>query len=127
MVQVVEVVESVVFGFMDVGMVLFLIWLFVNNFFQIDYVQDLYGGIYFDVGYVECFIGVGIGFKEVYLCNFMYFVYFDIVEEGVFDFDVGVKIFKGLNVFRDLLILVVVCFDYFGWVFGVWEWVIVDC
>jgi hypothetical protein len=51
----------------------------------------------------------------------------DTVEEGAPDLDVGVKIFKGLNVSRGLPIPVVLRFDYHGAVPGARERAIVHC
>ena len=127
MAQIAEAVESSAPGPMDAGMVSFLTRLLANNFSQIDYVQDLHGGTYPDAGHAERFIGVGIGFKEVHLRNLTYFAHLDTVEEGAPDLDVGVKIFKGLNVSRDLPIPVVVRFDYSGRVPGARERAIADC
>jgi carboxysome shell carbonic anhydrase len=127
MAQIAEAVESSAPGPMDAGMVSFLTRLLANNFSQIDYVQDLHGGTYPDAGHAERFIGVGIGFKEVHLRNLTYFAHLDTVEEGAPDLDVGVKIFKGLNVARDLPIPVVVRFDYSGRVPGARERAIADC
>jgi hypothetical protein len=81
---------------------------------QIDYVREFHGGHYSDAGHAERFIGLGIGFKEIHLRNLTYFAYMDTVEEGAADLDVGVKIFRGLNVSRGLPIPVVVRFDYHG-------------
>ncbi len=125
--QIAEAVESSAPGPMDAGMVSLLTRLLANNFSQIDYVQDLHGGTYPDAGHAERFIGVGIGFKEVHLRNLTYFAHLDTVEEGAPDLDVGVKIFKGLNVSRDLPIPVVVRFDYSGRVPGARERAIADC
>ncbi len=110
MAQIAEAVESSAPGPMDAGMVSFLTRLLANNFSQIDYVQDLHGGTYPDAGHAERFIG-----------------HLDTVEEGAPDLDVGVKIFKGLNVSRDLPIPVVVRFDYSGRVPGARERAIADC
>ena len=111
----------------DQGMVKFISKLLANNFSQIDYVKQLHGGPYPDAGHAERFIGVGIGFKEVHLRNLTYFAHLDTVEEGSPDLDVGVKIFKGLNVSRDLPIPVVVRFDYSGQVPGARNRAIADC
>ncbi|WP_320667340.1 carboxysome shell carbonic anhydrase [Prochlorococcus sp. MIT 1307] len=111
----------------DPGMVSFVTRLIANNISQIDYVRQLYGGSYPDAGHAERFIGVGIGFKEVHLRNLTYFSHLDTVEEGAPDLDVGVKIFKGLNVSRDLPIPVVIRFDYSGDVPGARERAIADC
>jgi len=102
----------------DPGMVRFISRLLINNISQIDYVRQVHGGHYPDAGHAERFIGVGIGFKEIHLRNLTYFAYMDTVEEGAADLDVGVKIFKGLNVSRGLPIPVVVRFDYHGQVPG---------
>jgi len=111
----------------DAGMVRFISQLLIHNFAQQDYVRALHGGPYPDAGHAERFIGVGIGFKEVHLRNLTYFAHLDTVEEGAPDLDVGVKIFKGLNVSRDLPIPVVVRFDYSGKVPGARERAISDC
>ena len=49
------------------------------------------------------------------------------MEEGSGDLDVGVKIFTGLNVSRDLPIPIVIRFDYSGKVPGARERAIADC
>ena len=105
----------------EAGMVRFISRLLVNNISQIDYVRQFHGGHYADAGHAERFIGVGIGFKEIHLRNLTYFAYMDTVEEGAADLDVGVKIFKGLNVSRGLPIPVVARFDYHGKVPGAKE------
>ncbi len=114
-------------GMPDPGMVSFISRLIANNFSQIDYVLQRHGGTYPDAGHAERFIGVGIGFKEVHLRNLTYFSHLDTVEEGAPDLDVGVKIFKGLNVSRDLPIPIVIRFDYSGTVPGARERAIADC
>jgi hypothetical protein len=98
-----------------------------HNIAQIDYVRQFHGGSYSDFGHAERFIGVGIGFKEIHLRNLTYFAYMDTVEEGAPDLDVGVKIFKGLNVSRGLPIPVVLRFDYHGAVPGARERAIEHC
>lgn len=127
MAQIADAVEAGAPGSMDAGMVTFLTRLLANNFSQIDYVQELHGAPYPDAGHAERFIGVGIGFKEVHLRNLTYFAHLHTVEEGAPDLDVGVKIFRGLNVARDLPIPVVVRFDYSGRVPGARERAIADC
>ncbi|MAR06394.1 MAG: carboxysome shell carbonic anhydrase [Cyanobium sp. NAT70] len=127
MAQIAEAVESAAPSPMDPGMVRFISRLLSNNFSQIDYVQESHNGPYPDAGHAERFIGVGIGFKEVHLRNLTYFAHLDTVEEGAPDLDVGVKIFKGLNVSRDLPIPVVIRFDYSGRVPGARERAIKDC
>jgi hypothetical protein len=51
----------------------------------------------------------------------------DTVEEGAPDLDVGIKIFKGLNVTRGLPVPVVVRFDYNGQVPGARQRAIRNC
>ena len=109
------------------GIKKFIFKLIVNNISQIDYVKKFHKGSYEDIGHAERFIGVGIGFKEVHLRNLTYFAHLDTVEEGAPDLDVGVKIFKGLNVSKDLPIPVVIRFDYSGKVPGAKERAIKDC
>ncbi len=120
-------VEESAPGTPDPGMVAFITRIIVNNISQIDYVRDLHGVSYPDAGHAEKFIGVGIGFKEVHLRNLTYFSHLDTVEEGSPDLDVGIKIFKGLNVMRDLPIPIVVRFDYSGRVPGARSRAIADC
>ena len=127
MAQLAEALESAAPGPMEPGMVTFVTRLLANNCSQIDYVQDLHGAPYPDAGHAERFIGVGIGFKEVHLRNLTYFAHLDTVEEGAPDLDVGVKIFRGLNVSRDLPIPVLVRFDYSGRVPGARDRAIADC
>ncbi len=109
------------------GMVEFIRRLIVNNISQIDYVRHFHNGSYLDAGHAERFIGVGIGFKEVHLRNLTYFSHLDTVEEGAPDLDVGIKIFKGLNVVRDLPIPIVIRFDYSGEVPGARQRALSDC
>jgi len=111
----------------DPGMVRLVSRLLEHNLSQIDYVRQVHGGSYADAGHAERFIGVGIGFKEIHLRNLTYFAYMDTVEEGAPDLDVGVKIFKGLNVSRGLPIPVVVRFDYNGQVPGARERAVRHC
>jgi carboxysome shell carbonic anhydrase len=113
-----SLVEQAAMATPDPGMVRLISRLLENNIAQIDYVRQYHGGHYRDAGHAERFIGVGIGFKEVHLRNLTYFAYMDTVEEGAADLDVGVKIFKGLNVSRGLPIPVVIRFDYSGTVPG---------
>jgi carboxysome shell carbonic anhydrase len=108
-------------GPVDGGMARLLARLIENNFSQIDYVRWFHGGAYSDAGHAERFIGVGIGFKEIHLRNLTYFAHLDTVEEGSDDLDVGIRIFRGLNVSRGLPIPVVVRFDYRGTVPGARE------
>ncbi|MCS5699837.1 carboxysome shell carbonic anhydrase [Cyanobium sp. FGCU-52] len=119
--RIVELVREAAASAPDPGMVRMIARLIENNLSQIDYVREFHGGHYSDAGHAERFIGVGIGFKEIHLRNLTYFAYMDTVEEGAPDLDVGVKIFKGLNVSRGLPVPVVVRFDYSGKVPGAKE------
>jgi hypothetical protein len=114
-------VEAAAAASPDPGMVRLIARLLEHNLSQIDYVRQVHGGHYGDAGHAERFIGVGIGFKEIHLRNLTYFAYMDTVEEGAADLDVGVKIFRGLNVSRGLPVPVVVRFDYNGEVPGARE------
>jgi len=122
-----EMVHTAAASTPDAGMVQLIARLIEHNISQIDYVRQYHGGSYSDFGHAERFIGVGIGFKEVHLRNLTYFAYMDTVEEGAPDLDVGVKIFKGLNVSRGLPIPVVLRFDYHGAVPGARERAITHC
>ncbi len=125
--KVFEIVDQSNKSSSDDGMIRFISRIISNNISQIDYVKQLHNGKYPDAGHAEHFIGVGIGFKEVHLRNLTYFAHLDTVEQGAPDLDVGVKIFKGLNVSRDLPIPVVIRFDYSGKVPGARDRAISDC
>lgn len=86
--------------------------LLVNNFSQIEYVNDLYDGRYPDIGHAERYISVGDGFEEVQMRNVAYYAHLHTLEEGAADMDVGVKIFKGLNVKHGLPIPVAIHYRY---------------
>jgi len=119
--RILGMVEAAAAAAPDPGMVRLIARLLEHNLSQIDYVRQVHGGHYGDAGHAERFIGVGIGFKEIHLRNLTYFAYMDTVEEGAADLDVGVKIFRGLNVSRGLPVPVVVRFDYNGEVPGARE------
>lgn len=103
------------------GMAKLIARLIENNLSQIDYVRQRHGGSYPDIGHAERFIGAGVGFEDIQLRNLMYFAYLNTVEEGTTDLDVGIRIFKGLNVSHGLPVPVVVRFDYHGDVPGARE------
>jgi carboxysome shell carbonic anhydrase len=86
--------------------------LLINNLSQIEYVADVYGGRYPDIGHAERFISVGDSFEEVQMRNIAYYAHLQTLEEGVADMDVGIKIFKGLNVKHGLPIPVAIHFRY---------------
>jgi len=91
-----------------------LAWFVENNFSQIEYVNQFENGCYSDIGHAERFISIGNGVEEVQLRNLSYFSYLDTIEEGANDVDVGIKIFKGLNVKRGLPIPIIIRCDYDG-------------
>lgn len=86
--------------------------LLINNLSQMDYVMDLYNGQYADIGHAERYISVGDGFEEVQIRNVAYYAHLHTLEEGVADMDVGIKIFKGLNVKRGLPVPVAIHYRY---------------
>ncbi|MGC9386764.1 MAG: carboxysome shell carbonic anhydrase [Hydrogenovibrio sp.] len=100
------------------GLVKLLAWLMAQNFSQIAYVNQFENGCYSDLGHAERFIGIGNGFEEVQLRNLSYYSFLDTVEEGVNDVDVGIKIFKGLNVKKGWPIPIIIRCDYDGRVPG---------
>jgi carboxysome shell carbonic anhydrase len=122
-----EMVGAAAPGEIDSGMVELIARLLENNFSQIDYVRNYHNGAYPDAGHAERFIGVGIGFKEIHLRNLTYFAHMDTVEEGAADLDVGVRIFRGLNVSRGLPVPVVIRFDYHSSVPGARERAVQHC
>lgn len=95
-----------------------LAWFIENNFSQIEYVNQYEQSCYQDIGHAERFIGIGNGFEEVQLRNLSYYSFLDTIEEGVNDVDVGIKIFKGLNVKRGIPIPIIIRCDYDGRVPG---------
>jgi carboxysome shell carbonic anhydrase len=94
------------------GMRKFIANLLEFNLSQIEYVADMYGGTYPDVGHAERYISVGDGFQEVQLRNIAYYAHLDTVEEGAADLDIGIKIFTGLNLKRGLPIPIAVHYRY---------------
>lgn len=94
------------------GMRKLIVNLLINNLSQIEYVADLYGGRYPDIGHAERYISVGDGFDEVQMRNVAYYAHLHTLEEGVADMDVGIKIFTGLNVKQGLPIPVAIHYRY---------------
>ncbi len=109
------------------GLKRFVCALIENNLSQIELVQAEFNGSYADVGHAERFIGVGVGFEEIQIRNLMYFAYLKTIEEGASDIDVGLKIFKSLNISRGLPAPIVVRFDYHGTIPGARERAISRC
>ncbi len=102
----------------QLGLQNLLVWLIGKNFSQIEYVRNYEQGCYNDLGHAERFVGIGSGFEEVQLRNLSYYSFLDTIEEGENDIDVGIKIFKGLNVKRGLPIPIIIRCDYDGRVPG---------
>lgn len=86
--------------------------LLINNLSQIDYVREYHEGRYADTGHAERYVSVGDGFEEVQMRNLAYYAHVHTLEEGVVDMDVGIKIFKGLNVARGLPIPVAIHYRF---------------
>ena len=86
--------------------------LLINNLSQIEYVCSNWGGRYADIGHAERFISVGDGFEEFQMRNLAYFAHLHTVEEGAPDMDVGIKIFKKLNVKHGLPVPIAIHFRY---------------
>ena len=74
--------------------------------------MDLHNGQYADIGHAERYISVGDGFEEVQIRNVAYYAHLHTLEEGVADMDVGIKIFKGLNVKHGLPVPVAIHYRY---------------
>ena len=86
--------------------------LLINNLSQIEYVCSNWGGRYADIGHAERFISVGDGFEEFQMRNLAYFAHLHTVEEGAPDLDVGIKIFKKLNVKHGLPVPIAIHYRY---------------
>jgi len=114
-------------GSIKPGLVRFIAHLLENNISQIDFVRQFHKGAYEDAGHGERFIGVGVGFKEVHLRNLTYFAHMETVEEGAADLDVGIKIFRGLNISRGLPVPVVIRYDFHSSVPGSRERAVCSC
>jgi len=98
-----------------------------NNLSQIDYVRTYAGEHYPDAGHQERFIGVGTDFEEVHLRNLTYFAFMRTLEEGAHNLDVGIEIFRRLNVAHGLPIPIVLRFHYRGQVPGARERAVQRC
>ena len=77
-------------------------YLLKNNMAQIDYVRAYHDGCYGDLGHTERFITVGDSLDNVQMRNLAYQAQMDTLEEGAVDMDVGINIFRKVNVARDL-------------------------
>lgn len=100
------------------GMRWFCGYLLKNNMAQIDYVRAYHKGCYADLGHTERFITVGDSFDDVQMRNLAYQAQMETIEEGAADMDVGIKIFKKVNMAHDLPIPAFVHFRYDGRVPG---------
>ncbi len=94
------------------GMRRLIATLLINNLSQVEYVCGQWGDRYPDIGHNERFISVGDGFDEFQVRNLAYFVYLHTVEEGAADLDIGVSVFKQLNIRHGLPIPVAIHYRY---------------
>jgi len=111
----------------EAGMQRLMARLIENNVSQIDWVRARHGEHYPDAGHEERFIGVGVDFEEIQLRNLTYFAFMRTLEEGAPNLDVGIKIFRRLNVERGLPIPIVLRFEYSAQVPGSRERAIGRC
>lgn len=109
------------------GMRWFCAYLLKNNMAQIEYVRSYHGGRYAELGHTERFITVGDSFDDVQLRNLAYQAQMDTIEEGAADMDVGIKIFKKVNVAHHLPIPVFIHYRYDGRVPGSRERAVERC
>ncbi|MHB8744137.1 MAG: carboxysome shell carbonic anhydrase domain-containing protein, partial [Sulfuricaulis sp.] len=100
------------------GMRWFCGYLLKNNMAQIEYVRAYHNGRYTNLGHTERFITVGDSFEDVQLRNLAYQAQMETVEEGAADMDVGIRIFKKVNMSRGLPVPVFVHLHYDGRVPG---------
>lgn len=96
------------------GMRWFCGYLLKNNMAQIEYVRAYHAGRYTDLGHTERFITVGDSFDEVQMRNLAYQAQMETVEEGAPDLDVGIRIFRKVNMPRGLPIPLIVHQRYDG-------------
>lgn len=100
------------------GMRWFCGYLLKNNMAEIEYVRSHHGGRYENIGHTERLITVGDSLDNVQMRNLAYQAQMETVEEGAADMDVGIRIFRKINVSRGLPVPVVVHFAYDGKVPG---------
>jgi hypothetical protein len=96
----------------------FCAYLLKNNMAQIDYVRAYHNGCYADLGHTERFITIGDSFDDVQMRNLAYQAQMETIEEGATDMDVGIKIFRKVNMAHDLPIPAFIHFQYDGRVPG---------
>jgi carboxysome shell carbonic anhydrase len=109
------------------GMRWFCAYLLKNNMAQIEYVLAYHDGRYRDLGHTERFITVGDSFDDVQMRNLAYQAQMETIEEGAADMDVGIKIFKKVNMARDLPIPAFIHYRYDGRVPGARERAVERC
>ena len=109
------------------GMRWFCGYLLKNNIAQIEYVRAYHQGRYEDIGHTERFITVGDSFDDVQLRNLAYQAQMETIEEGAADMDVGIKIFKKVNMAHDLPIPAFIHYRYDGRVPGSRERAVERC
>lgn len=114
-------------GSPDSGMRNLMARLLENNCSQIQYVLEVHGGRYTDIGHNERFICVGEGFEELQIRNLTYLAQMDTVEEGAADLDVGIKIFTKLNISHGLPVPIAIHYRYDAGVPGAKERAIERC
>jgi carboxysome shell carbonic anhydrase len=105
----------------------FCAYLLKNNMAQIEYVRAYHGGRYADLGHTERFITVGDSFDDVQMRNLAYQAQMETIEEGAADMDVGIKIFKKVNMARALPAPAFIHFRYDGRVPGSRERAVERC
>ena len=109
------------------GMRWFCAYLLKNNMAQIDYVRAYHDGCYADLGHTERFITVGDSFDDVQMRNLSYQAQMETIEEGAADMDVGIKIFRTVNIAHDLPIPAFIHFRYDGQVPGARDRALARC
>lgn len=109
------------------GMRWFCGYLLKNNMAQVEYVRAHHNGCYADLGHTERFITVGDSFDDVQMRNLAYQAQMETIEEGATDMDVGIKIFRKVNMAHDLPIPAFIHFRYDGRVPGSRERAVERC
>lgn len=109
------------------GMRWFCAYLLKNNMAQIEYVRSYHNGRYADLGHTERFITVGDSFDDVQMRNLAYQAQMETIEEGAADMDIGIKIFKKVNMTHDLPIPIFIYYRYDGRVPGSRERAVQRC
>ncbi len=109
------------------GMRWFCGYLLKNNMAQIEYVRSYHDGRYADLGHTERFITVGDSFDDVQMRNLAYQAQMETIEEGAADMDVGIRIFKKVNMARQLPVPAFIHFRYDGRVPGSRERAVQRC